>query len=114
MKKNLFILFCLLNLSTYAQVVEERSNFDKVTPGISEFTLRELVGPPARIEPFYSVSTINKDTTSYWVYNNLYTIAIKNHTVDYVAKDRVQFLNKIEQWTNQNNKDGIRIKYYNR
>lgn len=104
----------LIMLSTsglFAQIVEERNNFNKVLSGLSEVNVREIVGVPARVEPFVTINNSTGDTSTYWVYNNLYTIVFRNHFVDYVERDRSLFLAKVQQWASPQNKDGIRIKY---
>lgn len=110
--KHLFIIIFLSVCNfTFAQNVDPKTNFNKIVPGQSEVTVRELVGVPARVEPFVTINNATKDTTTYWVYPNLYTLAFKNHFVDYLERDRIQFLQKVQQWNNPQNKDGIRLKY---
>ena len=110
--KHLFILiFICVSSFAYAQNVEPKTNFNKIVTGQTEVTVRELVGVPSRVEPFVTINIATNDTTTYWVYPNLYTIAFKNHLVDYLERDRILFLQKVQQWNNPQNKDGIKLKY---
>ncbi len=114
MKNTPIVLLVLLALffgKAQAQNVTEKNEFHKVLPGYSEVNVREIVGVPARVEPFVTIHNTTNDTTTFWVYNNLYTIAFKNHFVDYVEPDRVLFLQKVQNWANPQNKEGVRIKY---
>jgi hypothetical protein len=105
----------LFALSVLAQDdAEEEKAFAKILPGHSEKNVRELVGNPERVEGFVTIRPSTKDTNTYWVYPNTYTIIFKNHFVDYVEKNRVEFLKKIQSIADPSNPQGIRIIYGNK
>lgn len=96
-----------------AQEPDENLPFEKIIPGLSELNVRELVGAPMRIEPFITIRTATGDTTTYWVYPNLYTIAFKNHYVSNLEKNRVAFLKHLQNIADPKNPQGIQFIYEN-
>lgn len=113
MKSILIVVFTLLLLNmgyVNAQTVEQNIRTDKILPGLSEHNVREIIGVPARVEPFITV-TNQKDTNTFWVYNNLHTIVFKNHYVEYVERDRNLFLLHVQQWADPKNKQGVKFIY---
>lgn len=90
---------------------EENRAFDKILTGYSEKNVREIVGNPERVEGFITIRPSTNDTNTYWVYPNTFTVIFKNHYVDYVEKNRVEFLKKIQSIANPSNPQGVKIIY---
>lgn len=108
----LAIFLMLFSSSLQAQKdADNAAEFEKILPGHSEKNVREIVGNPERVEAFITIRPSTKDTNTYWVYSNTYTVIFKNHFVDYVEKDRVAFLKKIQSIANPSNPQGVKIIY---
>jgi len=116
---NRFILLLFISTGFYlisiqkvsAQETYDKSKFDKVLPGLNESQVREIVGVPSRVEPFYIIKNNTTDTSTFWVYPNLYTVAFRNHYVEYVERNRMNFLQRVQTWNNPGNPDGVRLKH---
>ncbi len=105
---------CVLHFSSSAQQsdLELRQSFDQLILGMSIEKVREMVGPPTRIEPFKIVHIATSDTTVCWYYAyNDWTIFFKNKYLDRIEKKRDQMLIKIQQWADPKNADGIKLIY---
>lgn len=114
MKTLALLLLLTLGLASIAEAqnVEKPKDFNKVRNGMTELNVMDIVGNPFRIEPYFAVNDKTRDTSTFWVYENMYTIAFVNHKVDYVMEDRAKFVLKSQQWFKPGNRDGLRIVYY--
>jgi len=110
----IILYLCASYFSANAQQsdVEMRQNFDLLLPGMSMEKVREIVGPPTRVEPFKIVHIGTSDTTICWYFAyNDWTIFFRNKYLDRIEKKRDQMLIKIQQWADHKNADGIKLIY---
>jgi hypothetical protein len=98
--------------SLYAQEGEEKKkDFTKVKPGMSEEQVKKVVGNPEIIEKFKTLQIGTTDTTTYWRYENDLTIIFKRHYVEGIERDHNMLLQRIQEWADPKNKNGIKLLY---
>jgi hypothetical protein len=94
-----------------AQDEQVKKNFARLREGMSEAEVKRLVGNPEVIERFRTVPKGTHDTTTYWRYENDLTILFLNHYLHKMEPDHNALLQRIQEWADPNNKEGIRLIY---
>ncbi len=108
----LFFFVFLNTFSFYAiaqNVDEAKKDFTKVKVGMTEAQVKKVVGNPEIIENFKTLKIGTKDTTTYWRYENDLTIIFKRHLVESIERNHSALLQRIQEWADPKNKDGIKL-----
>ncbi len=107
------LFFMLISFAAFSQSeeIDFKKNFPKVNIGMSELQVKKLVGNPEMIEHFKTLKIGTTDTTTYWRYEQDFTIIFKNHVVEEIEKNHNALLQRIQDWANPKNKDGIKLLY---
>ena len=90
---------------------EKKKDFTKVKIGMSEPQVKKLVGNPEMVEHFKTLKIGTKDTTTYWRYENDLTIILKKHVVEDIERNHTALLQRIQEWADPKNKEGIKLLY---
>ncbi len=76
---------------------------------MTEAQVKKVVGNPEMIENFKTLKIGTKDTTTYWRYENDLTIIFKKHLVEGIERNHSAMLQRVQEWADPKNKDGIKL-----
>jgi len=109
----MLLIFCtLLSVNLFAQETEEKKkDFTKLKTGMNEMQVKKLVGNPEIIEKFKTLKKGTTDTIIYWRYENDLTVIFKNHYLEDIERDHNALLQRVQEWADPKNKDGIKLLY---
>lgn len=111
MKVRILIFFSIIFSSNlFAQESDDiKKDFTKVKVGMTEAQVKKVVGNPEMIENFKTLKIGTKDTTTYWRYENDLTIIFKKHLVEGIERNHSAMLQRVQEWADPKNKDGIKL-----
>ena len=112
MKVRILIFLSIVFSSTFLSAQEgddTKKDFTKVKVGMTEAQVKKVVGNPEMIENFKTLKIGTKDTTTYWRYENDLTIIFKKHVVEGIERNHSAMLQRVQEWADPKNKDGIKL-----
>jgi hypothetical protein len=102
------ILFVLLATLFFQD--ETKQDFSRLKTGMNEQQVIKCVGNPLRIETFKTLRKGTTDTVTYWYYDEKdITLIFTRHIFTDTEKDRNALLQRIQNWANPKNSDGIKL-----
>jgi hypothetical protein len=109
----LLLILVVVGTQAFSQTEEgeKKKDFTKIKQGMNEAQVKKLVGNPEFVEKFKTLKKGTTDTTTYWRYENDLTIIFKNHYVEEIERDHNQLLQRIQEWADPKNRDGIKLLY---